>query len=231
MPPFNLQDNFFYGVRIWSSAIHQSLWRLNEVSSSTGTIVELACGSSPLRNYVSAEWFHVGLDIEQTHLDRSAPTNLVGDVHKMPLKSDSVDVLVTISSIQYFDQTIFFEECRRVLRAGGVVLLHENGPGNPFILAARLMQRLIGLFFHDQWRYRNTIRRYYRPREIPEGFTVEYQCATGIFAPICFMAEKIGITTSKKIIDLMEKVDRSLLNAFPFLEKFVFLNIVHLKRQ
>jgi len=231
MPPFNLKDRLVYGVRIWSSAIHQSLAHSNEFSLSTGTIVELACGSGPLRKYVSVEWFYVGLDIEQTYLDRSAPTNLIGDVHRMPFKSDSVDVLVTVSSVQYFNHNVFFEECHRVLRAGGVVLLHENGPANPFIMLSRLIQRIMGLFFHDQWRYRNTIRRYYRPKEIPEGFSVEYKRAVGVISPLCFMADKIGIRTPDRIINRLEEIDRMLVGKFPLLERFVFLNIAHLRRR
>jgi SAM-dependent methyltransferase len=231
MPLFDLQSRVEYGVRIWSSAIHESFERINLASSSTGIILELASGGSPFRKYISSDWLHVPVDIEKSYLDVCAPMNVIGDVHSLPFKSSSVDVVLTVSSVQYFEQEVFFEECRRVVKVGGVVLLHENGPANPFIIFARAIQRLIGIVYRPQWRYRNTIRRYLRPNEIPTGFRVEYRYAGGLFSPLCFMVNKVGIALPSVVIDKINEFDVRLINRFPSLQKLAFLNIIHLRRE
>lgn len=51
----------------------------------------------------------------------------------MPISDDSVDIILTSSCLQYMDQAKFFDECKRVLKIGGLIAVHENDSKNIII--------------------------------------------------------------------------------------------------
>lgn len=100
--------------------------RLNEVLADfTGkTVLDVACGrenpffAERLRTAKSV----IGLDQNS----REVRNNLmiseghVGDIHAMPLAGESVDVVVSVDTIEHSaEPDLFLKECHRVLRAGG----------------------------------------------------------------------------------------------------------------
>lgn len=76
--------------------------------------------------------------------DRVLP--LCSDVSRLPLAERSVDVVLSIEAIShYYDVPAFFDECARVLRPGGYVLISDGNNGaNPKIRKhiEQLWQRL-----------------------------------------------------------------------------------------
>lgn len=67
-----------------------------------------------------------------------------------------------------------------MLKEGGIIAIHENGPYNPIILFARIIQRFIGLFNERHWDYRNSILEYYKFKKI-EGFEILRYNKTGFY--------------------------------------------------
>ncbi|MFC1945696.1 class I SAM-dependent methyltransferase [Chloroflexota bacterium] len=63
------------------------------------------------------------------------------DAHKLPFPNSSYDIIISMEVIQYLDLPVFLEECRRVLKKGGALLLcipNRNAPGfHPSYLSAR----------------------------------------------------------------------------------------------
>jgi SAM-dependent methyltransferase len=100
--------------------------RLNDVLTDfAGKIVlDVACGhENPFfRERLRLAKYVIGLDQNP----REIQTNLtiheghVGDIHAMPLPSESVDVVVSIDTLEHsVAPDLFLGECHRVLRAGG----------------------------------------------------------------------------------------------------------------
>jgi SAM-dependent methyltransferase len=74
--------------------------------------------------------------IRAAHFPGHHPVHILrGDVSAMPLRRDSVDLVLSIEAIShYFDITRFLDECARVLRPGGVLLISDGNNGaNPAI--------------------------------------------------------------------------------------------------
>jgi SAM-dependent methyltransferase len=230
MIPFLLEAELPYHISIWRRAITESLQRLNSAGLTGPILLELAGGSSPLAGYVSHEWIHIVVDKMSNRLRNGTHFNIIADVCRLPIKNDTASLIITISSLQYFDHQKFFSECYRVLQPDGIIAVHENGPANPFIWIARFAQRLLGLINKKHWHYRNTIQRYYRPSEVPVGFEVIYTNFDGILTPIVFMLELLHIPGISKLIPHLHSVDKWLLESIPTLNQLTFLNVVHLRK-
>lgn len=222
-----------YSVRIWNKAITNSLETLNSrFADHNGIIVDLGGGSGPLSEHVNKSRFdYIVVDKNLKSLTSSSSDHqrIFSDITRLPLKDNSVDLAISITCLQYVDQIRFFQEARRILKPDGIMAIHENGKYNPFILLARAIQRCIGVFKHDVWRYRNTIASYYAPKFCPDGYEVVYRTSTCLITPLLFGLEMIGIHSSAGVLRALEKVDAILLK-FPPLKKLAFLNIVHFKK-
>ena len=76
---------------------------------------------------------------------RNAPAfqSITGDVRSLPLRSESVDVVVSTSTLDHFeaqgDIGVSLDEMSRVLRPGGVLLITLDNPCNPFYHLLRWM--------------------------------------------------------------------------------------------
>ena len=165
IPPFevaNFQDRrAMFQTALWQSAQQLNIRYLSSptIVHSKPILIELAGGASPISSYVSPDWLHIVVDKEIDGFSVGYHHNVCADVHLLPIKDSSANLIITISSLQYFEQDQFFAECRRVLNDGGILAVHENGAWNPFLLLGRLGHRILGIFRWNQWRYRNTIKR------------------------------------------------------------------------
>jgi SAM-dependent methyltransferase len=100
--------------------------RLNEVIADFKgkTVLDVACGHE---NPFFAERLRpakhvIGLDrdLYEIQRNRTIHEGHVGDIHAMPLPSESVDVVVSVDTLEHAAQPdLFLKECHRVLRAGG----------------------------------------------------------------------------------------------------------------
>jgi SAM-dependent methyltransferase len=99
---------------------------LNEVLSEFAgkTVLDVACGhENPFFAERLRQAKHViGLDRDAREIQRNELIHEghVGDIHEMPLPGGSVDVVVSIDTIEHsVEPDLFLKECHRVLRAGG----------------------------------------------------------------------------------------------------------------
>jgi len=227
---FKCIDEFSYSVKIWNRAIHKSLYRINCENLSKGLVVDFGGGRGLLAPHVDKRFEYVVIDIDPEKSQGTQHCHIVGDVCATPFRSGSVDIGISITSMQYYEHERFFGECRRVLSKGAILALHENGLCNPFIILSRICQRFIGIFSRRTWKYRNSIIKYYNPNHVPDGFEIVYRDADGLFSPFAFMLSVLKIPTSQKFIKFLHRIDDICLSKFPYLERFVFLNVIHLRR-
>jgi SAM-dependent methyltransferase len=106
-------------------------------------VVDAGCGEGYGTQALAARCPTVALDYDAAaaqHLARARPTlpALRGNLTDLPLRDDTVDVLVSLQTIEHlWDQPRFVTECARVLRPGGLLVLstpnrHTFPPGNVF---------------------------------------------------------------------------------------------------
>jgi SAM-dependent methyltransferase len=112
-----------------------------------GEVLEIGCGRGMLaRQLTSLGANVVGLDLRPSsdwysRRDALAPRYVVGRGERLPFRDDSFDAVISCSSLQYQDHRETFAELIRVTRHGGMLLLHENMPHNPFVLVFRWLRK------------------------------------------------------------------------------------------
>lgn len=97
-------------------------------------IADLGCGSFPMRNLTKLGNI-IGIDISKQELDIAAKKGInsliLGDVSVVPLRSSSVDVVISTMALMLFDplERVLFE-INRILKPGGIgfILLPSSGP-------------------------------------------------------------------------------------------------------
>jgi SAM-dependent methyltransferase len=101
----------------------------------------------------------IGMDVAPTTVEharsRCAAASacfFAGDVRRLPLRAESIDVIVSNSTLDHFDSAADFrlalQELARVLRPGGRLLVTMDNLLNPFYLVLRWASRLRGAPFH-----------------------------------------------------------------------------------
>ena len=101
-------------------------------------ILEVGCGPGIGLGYLSRNAkLVVGGDITQDSL-RYAQEHYNGrvglvsmDAHKLPFRDSSFDVVLCVAAIIYLDLHSFFDECYRVLKRGGVLILNTPNKDIP----------------------------------------------------------------------------------------------------
>ncbi|HMQ53451.1 MAG TPA: class I SAM-dependent methyltransferase [Anaerolineae bacterium] len=101
---------------------------LIDAASPPRRIADLACGSGRITLPLS----QAGLNIIGTDLDPVALASFQRQSQQVPLAqsnasdfpftNESLDCLIAIQCLQYFDQARFFQECQRVLAEGGLLI-------------------------------------------------------------------------------------------------------------
>lgn len=230
MKPFNLDERWIYeNVIYWTDEILNNLSYLNFFyKNKTGVILDIGGGYAPFSKITNlTNYKYILVDPNDCKLNL-APNNVIkinGYAENMPIENESIDIILTASCLQYIDQEKFFLECQRVLKEGGIIALHENGPCNPIIMFARLTQRFIGLFNKRHWNYRNTILEYYKLKEI-EGFEILRYSQTSFITPIFLYVQILNLKYPKWFFNIVNLMDNYLLKKIPFLKKMTFLTTV-----
>ena len=230
MKPFNIDCDWVYpGVRYWSEQILCNLGLVNDFyQKKEGVIVDVGGGLAPISKLANLSFYKYVLvepDSDALHKAPDFIEKLIGYAENLPIDDDSVDIIITSSCLQYINHEDFFKECNRVLKPGGFIAVHENGPNNPVILAARLAQRVVGIFKREHWLYRDSIKKYYYPMEV-DGFNILSISQTGFFTPIFLFFQVINLEAPYFLRSYFYSVDKWLLSKFPFLKRFTFLNAV-----
>lgn len=230
MKPFNIDESWVYeNVIYWKDEILSNLLSLNLFyKKDNGVILDVGGGHAPFSRIANLKnYTYILVDPNSSKLNL-APNNIIkikGYAENVPVDDNSIDIILTSSCLQYIDQNIFFLECQRVLKEGGMIAIHENGPYNPIILFARIVQRFIGLFNKRHWDYRNSILEYYKFKEI-EGFEILRYNQTGFFTPIFLYMQILNLKYPKWLFDFINALDNYLLKKIPFLKRMTFLTTV-----
>jgi SAM-dependent methyltransferase len=174
-------------------------------------------------------WFVINVDIDARKLMLKRHTcNLCARAEALPLASDAVDVVTVVSATQYMDQKEIFDEFFRVLKPGGLLLLHENGPFSPIIAMVRAVRLLMGLG-SARWRsYNRSIRRYLRPERIEADrrWVVkrhEYGLLLGALVAVVDDASRER-QWGTKYLNWLVGLDSLILRAAPGLRRLCWLN-------
>ncbi len=75
---------------------------------------------------------------------------LAADAARLPLADGSVDAIFCFSVLQYADRPAAIAEMRRVLRAGGRIVVVENLAGSPVALAYRAWRAIARIRYPDR---------------------------------------------------------------------------------
>jgi len=116
-------------------ASRKSRWRHRLIENSMrrlarghGATLELGCGTGRFSRQVASEGF-VGVDIslDSLSISHNQGTPVVGaDAHQLPFPDSSFDVVLAPNGVfRYLNYALAFTECRRVLRPGGFLAVHQ----------------------------------------------------------------------------------------------------------
>lgn len=101
-------------------------------------VIEIGCGPGIGLGYMSKKAKKIiGIDIDQKNLKLAKDQYgdkielLNADAHKLPFESNSFDVVICMASIIYLDLPIFINECKRVLRRGGMLIFNTPNRDSP----------------------------------------------------------------------------------------------------
>jgi SAM-dependent methyltransferase len=138
------------GLRTWVRAKQQFLALAGGVREKV--VVDAGSGFGMVSNLMAA-WgarhvcsveVHAPMALSHRHVNaahfpglRDRVSTMRGDASHLPLRSASADLVISIEAIShYFDVDLFLDECARVLRPGGHVLVSDGNNGaNPRIRA------------------------------------------------------------------------------------------------
>ena len=120
-------------------------------------MVDVGCGSGQ-STYIFQTYFKklIGIDVSREQLYQAKLQNRFNNVQfkegcgeNIPLKNNSVDLLVVAAAVHWFDRTKFYEEAKRVLKPSGCIALIGYHNPNLHLLSdpdEELTQQATGLF-------------------------------------------------------------------------------------
>lgn len=122
-------------VKIITEMLHE-MGKLNGKEKS-GTLLDVGCGLGFATSLMASYFEHtIGIDPSSYQIEKVCEMNgsernrsiefKVGTAENLPVADNSVDVIIGIFSIHYFDVTCFATECRRVLKQGGVAIFYVD---------------------------------------------------------------------------------------------------------
>ena len=107
----------------------------------SGRVLDVGCGTGALAGHVAAHGYEVvGLDVSPGMLAQAMERNLASVfaafASEMPFADNSFDLAYTVATLHHFETTArvaaVIGEIGRVVRPGGVVLIWDHNPLNPY---------------------------------------------------------------------------------------------------
>ncbi len=105
------------------------------------TILDLGCGTGWAESKLLKLWPNAkitGIDFSQSMLNQTDSHDqaeyLMADVHDLPLLDNSIDVVFSNMMLHWSNETDVFDECLRVLKPGGLLLMSCLGETSLFEL-------------------------------------------------------------------------------------------------
>jgi len=111
-------------------------------------VLEVGCGPGLGLGYISlhANWL-VGVDVTEGNINTAkrhyaSRVELARiDAHTLPFREKSVDIILSLATIIYVDVANFVDECHRVLRADGALLLNMPNKDQPGFQPSHLSRK------------------------------------------------------------------------------------------
>ena len=176
-------------------------------------LYEAACGNNGIYSYLNSISNDVlGLDIsckfclkardnfKQQNIDIGI---ISGDATMAPLANESVDVIISPSTFDHFPQVDqALNECHRILRPGGKLILALNSANNPFFrLGVRLAERFKKYEYQTDYFY-----------SVRQTTTLLEQAGFAAGRSTAIMHVPIGLTTLIEFFDRLDNPITDLIN-------------------
>ncbi|MDD5225059.1 MAG: class I SAM-dependent methyltransferase [bacterium] len=111
-------------------------------------VLEVSCGPGLGLGYLSKNSrYLVGGDIttQSIRLARehygSRANLMVMDAHALPFQNEVYDVVISLAAVIYYDLPVFLQECHRVLKKGGLLILNTPNKNIPGFRGSRLSNK------------------------------------------------------------------------------------------
>ncbi len=119
-----------YSHSLWQPFITKKIEELSE----NKIVLDLGCGTCEYLKHTKNEKMRIGVDVSWNMLKYGAKKleekeNTVlaqGSAYNIPLKSNSVDFIICIGLLEFVDLEKIFEECKRVLKKGKLLIVVPN---------------------------------------------------------------------------------------------------------
>jgi len=150
MPMSFASETEFPGRKISSDTLriiaHRYYWASELVLGKE--LLEVGCGpglglgwlSHDARRIIGGDITQESLALAKKHYGRRVELVRM-DAHRLPFKENSVDVVVCLAAIIYLDLPEFFNECRRVLRMAGTLVINTPNKDLPGFRPSRLSRK------------------------------------------------------------------------------------------
>lgn len=222
-------EELLWVTPLWRESVRRNLAAVPRRKDMT--LVDCGGGRGGLADRLSGDvGLAINLDINASRLSSTKRAGKVcARAEAMPFADQSIDVIVSVSAIQYMDLEHALNEYWRVLKPNGVVMLHENGAYNPIIVIARLARRFMGLFDSRIKRYDSTIRNYLTVKTIQTDprWIIARQDSAILLSALAYVTNRLRRDEEKKrfeYVALLSKFDNVLVNAMPHLKYLCWLN-------
>ena len=163
---YGLEDHYWW-FQGRKAIVVQLLSQLPALRRPGARVLDLGCGTGLMLEHLNAGNWAVGLDFSPLALGfsrrRGASRLVQGDVQRLPVASDSFDVVTALDLAEHVERDdAFFREVRRVLRTGGRLVL--TVPAHPFLWSD-----------HDEalFHYRRYTRAELRAKLLAAGLRIE----------------------------------------------------------
>ena len=185
-----------------------------------GQLLDLGSGRGEMADLFKEKGFQVtGIDADAERIEKSKKLypeiefiHFIVDA-KLPFEDESFDVVFSRSFFQYVDHDAILQECNRILRKGGKLILLENLKNNPFTRMGRIVLKISGHNYHSYpWNHftRSEILG------VQKNFDNSSVHFYHLLSPLTY------VSTLEKLYPILHKIDGKLLKFKPF-KRFAWL--------
>ena len=188
--------------------------------NNSGQLLDLGSGRGEMANLFKNRGFQVtGIDADADRIEKSRKLypeiefiHFIVDA-KLPFEDESFDVVFSRSFFQYVDHDAILQECNRILKKGGKLILLENLKNNPFTRIGRIYLKISGHKYHSYPWNHFTKSGILDVQKNYENSSVHFY---HLLSPLTYLSKL------EKLYPTLHRIDRKLLKFKP-LKRFAWL--------
>lgn len=187
------------------------------------TILDLGCGVGKLSRTLSRMGHRViGLDGDKGLIEKAIGKG--GNVvyhhsfvsRDLPFDSESFDLVISRSFMQYVEHKSVINECNRILKDEGIVIFIENLQGNPFTGLSRLILRITAHQYQSvPWNH-FTYREFEELRDTFENRRSSYHY---------FISTVSLLSVLSPLYGFLKSIDEKLIRNFSLFRKMAWIGV------